>query len=315
MTQEPEQRIIRLPRTTQLPSVNDLAYVLKRARDNVGAQVESTWVPPGGAKMFQLTAKVPPGGQVPVWRLFEHVGSEQKEIWTAESSQIEKVANDIGQFGGAIAAKLDQSRTGRLTAALQPVAPPGTIPSLEEEEEKPIETAHELEFLGAAGDAVQALRGQLQDPQSGLLSCSVLVKLLDYECGRFRTFGFPVSVILFQIRKAADGQILTPSAATTAGLRINLVKQKLDIAGRFEDDLYALVLPNKALEAAVTVANRVVEILMASPLDKGFDRNTLSIKCGIVSLPDHGDDMEGLLLAGKAAIAGAPERGCAAGVS
>jgi hypothetical protein len=218
------------------------------------------------------------------------------------------VANDITQLGGAIGAKLDQSRTGK-NAAVQMPSPPGTIPNFEAEEEEPVETVNELDFLGAAGDAVQALRGQVQDHHSGLLSSSVLIKLLDYECGRFRTFGYPVSLILFELRNGDGGQPLTPSAATTAGLRINLVKSKLDIAGHLEDNLYALVLPNKTPSNAAALAPKVVELLVASPLAKGFNKSTLSIKYGVVGLPDHGDDLETLVLAGKAALAGAVERG------
>jgi len=243
---------------------------------------------------------------MPTWRLFEHVGNEQTEIWTAESAQIEKVANDISQLGGAVTAKLDQARTLK-AANNQPVAPPGTL-GVEVEEEEPVESINQLGFLGAAGDAVLALRGQLQDHRSGLFSSSVFIKLLEYECGRFRTFGYPVSLIVFEMVRN-DGVSLSASAATTAGLRLNLIKSDLEFAGRLEENIYALVMPNKPPAAAAQTTGSMIEILVSSPLEKGLDKTNLSIKCGIVGLPDHGDDLETLVLAGKAALAGAPERG------
>jgi hypothetical protein len=293
MAKDDKPRSIALPRTTYAPAIGDLQYVAQRARDSHGCVVESTWVPLGSIKMYQLNVTSNKGGTKFSWTMQEHSGNSVKELWKSETISLEEVATHIGKLSGAT--KIEQAP--RESTAEMPVKRTTLV---SEEAHSHVEMlldddeSHDLAFLGASGDAVYHSRNQLLDAGSGAYSYSVLRKYLDYECARFLTFGVPLSLIVFEL-ESSDGKPLPPIALTTAVLRLQMIKQNLDIIGVLEDRNLALLLTNTRPDAAEFVVNKARDILTTAPLAPGVRKNSIKLFTGVAGLPDHGEDVYALV--------------------
>ena len=241
--------------------------------------------------MYQLTLISTKGGNVLSWSMHEHVGDKLKEIWKSDSQKLEDVATEIGARSGAAEIKPERSLkvTAEIEARKKEHVDPNEAGLRDETDED-----HDLAFLGPTGDAVDYLNGQLLDPRSGAYSYSVFRRFLDYECARYQTFAVPMSLVVFTL-KSRDGGTLPALAATTAVLRLKLIKHKLDVIGVFEQDNIALILPNTRPDAASFVATKAVEILYSGPLAPGINKSTIKVLYKIVGFPDDGDDVRTLL--------------------
>lgn len=163
-----------------------------------------------------------------------------------------------------------------------------------------------LEFMGDAKAAVQALAYNFLRPETGIYSFPALLLFLEYEFYRFEAYGWPLSVIIFEIgKRKEDGRMgtdpLTAQAINTAALRIDLVKRPLDVLGHFETFEYALLLPNTKPSAAAFIANRMLDVLTSTPLGQGIDKSNMVIAFGIASVPAEGEDLQTLLDAARTA--------------
>lgn len=164
----------------------------------------------------------------------------------------------------------------------------------------------QLDFLGEAKGQVEAITNSFIRPETGIYHAQALLFFLQYEYFRFEAYNYPLSLIVFEMQKKRDElsqiiDLLSPQAANIAAMRIDLVKRPLDVLGHFETVDYALLLPNTRSSSAAFVANRIHEVLTATPLAKGHDCSTLLLSFGVASLPSDGDDLESLVKAAKAA--------------
>ena len=163
-----------------------------------------------------------------------------------------------------------------------------------------------LDFLGDdAKNEVQTLGQTLIRPESGILCYEALLYFLQYEYFRYEAYGFPLSIVIFDMltrKQESTMEVydrLPSQAASIAGMRIDLVKRKLDILGHFETLDYAIIMPNTKASSAAFVANRIYESLTATPLFPGIDKGSLFLSFGVANLPSEGDDLESLLLAAR----------------
>jgi len=162
-----------------------------------------------------------------------------------------------------------------------------------------------LGFLPETKTEVETLAATLIRPESGLFCYEALLYFLQYEYFRYEAYGFPLSLVVFDIltrKQDATMEVydrLPSQAAAIAGMRIDLVKRRLDILGHFEALDYAIIMPNTKASSAAFVANRIYETLTATPLLPGIDRRALFLSFGVANLPADGDDLESLILSAK----------------
>ena len=198
MNRDSDTNIIRLPRTTYAPSVNDLGYVMQKTRETKGGSVESAWAPPGSKQVYLLSVSLVVGTTMPFWKLYEQNGNKLTVLWSAESAELIKVAETLAKLSGSVQGSskaevpskefVDEVIAESQKAAAQPL----------EDSRDSIAVMGDLDFLGGSADNVHVLESQLVEPVSGVFSYSVLRKFLDFECGRFQTFGVPMSLIVFE---------------------------------------------------------------------------------------------------------------------
>lgn len=171
-----------------------------------------------------------------------------------------------------------------------------------------------LDFLGDGKKEVDALLESMVRQETGVLSYSAFLLYLQHEFYRFEAYGWPMSIILFEMnrkkeydsnQKRGDLQtmfdVLPPSAVQNAARRIEMVKRPLDILGHYEMLEYALLLPNTRTASAAYVANRILQTLTVTPLIKNLDKKSLKLAFGVANLPADGDSVQQLLSAARKA--------------
>jgi len=166
-----------------------------------------------------------------------------------------------------------------------------------------------LDFLDDEKPHVLAINTQFLRPETNIFTYPALVWFMQYEYFRFEAYGFPMSLIVFEMnrQRSAEQQggtdMLAPHVEAIAAQRIELIKRPLDILGHFETLHYGLLLPNTTAAQAAYIANRALQIITATPLAKGIDKNNLRLAFGISSIPTDGDDLHSLVVEAKAAMA------------
>ncbi len=167
-----------------------------------------------------------------------------------------------------------------------------------------------LDFLGDGKSEVDGILESLKRTETGVLSYPAFLLYLQHEFFRFETYGWPLSIILFEMNRKKDHDtnqkrgdlqtmfdVLPPSAVQNAAQRIEMVKRPLDILGHYEMLEYALLLPNTRTASAAYVANRILQTLTVTPLIKNLDKKSLKLAFGVANLPADGDSVQQLLSA------------------
>ncbi len=171
-----------------------------------------------------------------------------------------------------------------------------------------------LDFLGDGKSEVDGIIESLKRPDTGVLSYPAFLLYLQHEFFRFEAYGWPLSIILFEMNRKKDHDtnqkrgdlqtmfdVLPPSAVQNAAQRIEMVKRPLDILGHYEMLEYALLLPNTRTASAAYVANRILQTLTVTPLFKNLDKKSLKLAFGVANLPADGDTVQELLSAARKA--------------
>lgn len=171
-----------------------------------------------------------------------------------------------------------------------------------------------LDFLGDGKSEVDGIIESLKRTDTGVLSYPAFLLYLQHEFFRFEAYGWPLSIILFEMNRKKDHDtnqkrgdlqtmfdVLPPSAVQNAAQRIEMVKRPLDILGHYEMLEYALLLPNTRTASAAYVANRILQTLTVTPLIKNLDKKSLKLAFGVANLPADGDTVQELLSAARKA--------------
>lgn len=164
-----------------------------------------------------------------------------------------------------------------------------------------------FDFLGEGKAAVDLLANSLLRPETGILGYPSFLYFLRYEFYRFEAYGWPLTIVLFEINKRSEQieagyDLVSPREALVAIQRIELVKRPLDLICHFETSGYALLLPNTVASSGAFVANRIMQALLAAPLSTSIDKKHLHLAFGIASIPTDGDNIELLLNSARDAL-------------
>lgn len=171
-----------------------------------------------------------------------------------------------------------------------------------------------LDFLGDGKAQVDVILQSMVRPETGILAYSGFLLYLQQEFFRFEAYGWPLSVVLFEMTRKKDydsnrkgGELqslydsLPPAAVQVAAKRIEMIKRPLDILGHFEMLEYAILLPNTKTASAAYIANRILQTLTVTPLATNIDKKSLKVAFGVANLPADGETVQDLLNAARAA--------------
>jgi diguanylate cyclase (GGDEF)-like protein/PAS domain S-box-containing protein len=148
-----------------------------------------------------------------------------------------------------------------------------------------------------------AQEGGLRDPLTGLLNTAQLQKAFLLEAKRSqrsgRSFGFLLLKLegLEEIKKHAGG-MAGSRAVCKVSSTIGAICRNADIAGRYSEDEFALVLPETTLAGVRRLAARVEERIKSEPLEFTF-----SLSAGMAVFPQDGSTIEYLLRSARKAMA------------
>ncbi len=172
----------------------------------------------------------------------------------------------------------------------------------------PLSTNDEqLEFLGDAQAAVQALKTTFIRKETGILTYPAFLYFLQYEFLRFQSYDWPLSLIIFEMSKQSPqpggGLDLIDHQETLAALqRIAAIKRPLDHLGHFEAINYALLLPGSGATIANQIAHQMIQVIRSQPLSNDLDDKSLKLSFGIASIPSPCSDIHSMITQGKKAL-------------
>jgi len=157
----------------------------------------------------------------------------------------------------------------------------------------------------------------MTDAVSGLFNRHAFEDFLMTEIKRSQRYGYPLSLIIFDIDSFKDYNDQWGHPAGDERLRaiadlIRMTQRKHDIGARYGGDEFAIILPNTDKEGVQQFANRLLEAASESTTEKpvigkGVSGYTLSM--GHATYPQDADTLEALLLAADQAELTAKRRG------
>ncbi len=162
-----------------------------------------------------------------------------------------------------------------------------------------------LKSFGVDENELQNVAKHLIRSETGILTYPGFIYFLDQEYLRYQYFNFPFSVIVFSVcsKKGEFKPVehLPMLAIRRAMQRISQVKRPVDMLGHFEQNDFAMILPNTNASAAGALASRMLEVLMEAPLTSDLDARSLWLAFGVATIPEDCQEMDKLLLAAKKA--------------
>ncbi|APG27846.1 hypothetical protein A7E78_08370 [Syntrophotalea acetylenivorans] len=148
---------------------------------------------------------------------------------------------------------------------------------------------------------VNKLLGQAAlDPNTGVYSANMFKRRFTEEASRATRLQQGLALLLFKADQL-DGASQQSTLDLASRLK-NLVR-KMDVLGRLDKYLFAVLLPDTANEVALSIANR----LHSQKDDEGNDLP--SISCGIALYPNNGASFDTLLQSAKDALVRAHQQG------
>lgn len=128
----------------------------------------------------------------------------------------------------------------------------------------------------------------MYSPDTGIYKYEAFLLFLQREYHLAKEEGFPLSLIVLELRNKGDPkkQWLTAETANLIAQRIELIKKPVDIFAHFQMLDYALLMPNTEVDQAIYVARRIISTLLMPN-----DDYALNITCGLAGIPDNGTSL------------------------
>lgn len=152
---------------------------------------------------------------------------------------------------------------------------------------------------------VETIQRSLQRSDTGMYTYDAFLYFLEMEyLRRFRSEG-DLAVIVFEMKTIRQGSIierepLTIENINDANKRMNMIKRPLDFLCHYENDNYALLLPNTKSQGAAVLAARLVDTFRKEPLETA-NGSDIALSMGVAGMPDDFLDPPFLLAGAEAA--------------
>lgn len=149
---------------------------------------------------------------------------------------------------------------------------------------------------------VSRLREQVAlDPATGVYSASMFKRRFAEEACRSERLQQDLTLLLF----SADGpEQKNQRPILDLAKRLKSLVRTMDVVGRLDSNLFAMLLPNTNSNLALTICNRLY-----GQSDEPQNVPLLPASCGIASFPDHGASYELLLQSATKALQKAVQQG------
>lgn len=157
--------------------------------------------------------------------------------------------------------------------------------------------SEELALATADWSMIQAVDRSLIRADTGAYGYPALLYFLEMEFSRSSRYGKPFSFLLLQIgMKAQDGsgqlKPLTPQAARELVNLIVRLKRKPDLLGHYQNNCFALILPETDSLLAKRFASRLIEVLVSGP-----SLESMGFSIGVAGCPHEAQDLPNLIKA------------------
>lgn len=150
-------------------------------------------------------------------------------------------------------------------------------------------------------EQVSKLLGQTAlDQATGVYSASMFKRRFTEEASRASRLRQGLALLLF---KSDYSDVTNHQQAIDLATRLKDLVRKMDVVGRLDKNLFAVLLPDTASEVALTIANR----LHSQEDDEGNGRP--SISGGIALYPSNGASFDTLLQSAKTALEKSQQQG------
>jgi diguanylate cyclase (GGDEF)-like protein len=150
---------------------------------------------------------------------------------------------------------------------------------------------------------IQGVMSKLVRPETGLYTYPMFLFFLEQEFHRYERLNVPFSIVLFdmRLRDAMGLQPMSGPLLNEAVRRLISVRRNLDIIAHFETFDFAAILPHTTTDSAAFFAQRVIELIMQSPLAPNLHPTHISLSFGVAGVPEDCDDPAFLIAAAKEA--------------
>lgn len=154
-------------------------------------------------------------------------------------------------------------------------------------------------------EAVEAVANSMRNMATGLYTYDAFLFFLEQEyLRRFRT-ETDLSVIIFEMKTVRQGSVtvrepLNAENVNAFGKRLSLIKRPLDLLAHYENNDFAILMPNTSSHGASVFATRVVETFRKDPLETA-NGSDVALTMGIAGMPDDFLDPPYLLAGAEAA--------------
>ena len=148
--------------------------------------------------------------------------------------------------------------------------------------------------------AIESIMMSLRSLDTGMFMYPAFLYFLEQEYFRSYRMRSSFSIVVFAIREAVtnDGRITYRALPTEAIVqtvsRISRLKRYIDLIAHYDAFDYVLLLPNTKAAGARTLANRIVNNLLAHPIS-GVNSSRLSLAFGVSSVPEDFTNLGSLL--------------------
>lgn len=150
---------------------------------------------------------------------------------------------------------------------------------------------------------IQGVMSKLVRPETGLYTYPMFLFFLEQEFHRYERLNVPFSIVLFdmRLRDAMGLQPMSGQLLNEAVRRLISVRRNLDIIAHFETFDFAAILPHTTTDSAAFFAQRVIELIMQTPLAPNLHPAHISLSFGVAGVPEDCDDPAFLIAAAKEA--------------